>query len=116
MPFADSDGIRIFYDDTGEGEPVLLCLPGWCNTHAIFAPLAERLSADHRVLAMDWRGHGNSQASDRDFGFAEMAGDVVAVMQDSGAHSVIPIAQGQAPWAAVELHRLLGERSRCSGS
>src|ERR687894_3128718 len=110
MPFADSDGISIFYDDTGEGEPALLCLPGWCNTHTIFGPLAERLSADHRVLAIDWRGHGNSQASDRDFGFAEMAGDAVAVMQDSGAHSVIPIAQGQAPWAAVEMHRRLGER------
>jgi pimeloyl-ACP methyl ester carboxylesterase len=110
MPFADSDGIRIYYDDTGEGEPALLCLPGWCNTHTIFEPLAERLSADHRVLAMDWRGHGNSQASDRDFGFAEMARDAVAVMQDSGAQSIIPIAQGQAPWAAVELHRLLGER------
>jgi pimeloyl-ACP methyl ester carboxylesterase len=110
MPFADSERIRIYYDDTGEGEPVLLCLPGWCNTHAIFAPLAERLSADHRVLAIDWRGHGNSQASDRDFGFPEMARDAVAVMQDSGAQSVIPIAQGQAPWAAVELHRLLGER------
>ena len=32
MPFADSEGIRIYYDDTGEGEPALLCLPGWCNT------------------------------------------------------------------------------------
>jgi pimeloyl-ACP methyl ester carboxylesterase len=110
MPFSDSERIRIYYDDTGEGEPVLLCLPGWCNTHAMFAPLAERLSADHRVLAIDWRGHGHSQASDRDFGFPEMARDAVAVMEDSGAHSVIPIAQGQAPWAAVELHRLLGER------
>jgi pimeloyl-ACP methyl ester carboxylesterase len=110
MPFADSDGIRIFYEDTGEGEPALLCLPGWCNTRTIFEPLAKRLSADHRVLALDWRGHGDSQASDRDFGFAEMAGDAVAVMQDSGAQAVIPIAQGQAPWAAVELHRLVGER------
>jgi pimeloyl-ACP methyl ester carboxylesterase len=110
MPFADSQGIRIYYDDTGEGEPVLLCLPGWCNTHAIFAPLAERLSADNRVLSIDWRGHGNSQASDRDFGFPEMARDAVAVMQDGSAHSVIPIAQGQAPWAAVEMHRLMGER------
>jgi pimeloyl-ACP methyl ester carboxylesterase len=110
MPFADSEGIRIYYDDSGEGEPVLLCLPGWCNTHTIFAPLAERLSSDHRVLAMDWRGHGDSQASDRDFGFAEMAGDAHAVIEASGAHSVIPIAQGQAPWAAVELRRRLGER------
>ena len=32
MPFADSDGIHIFYEDTGEGESALLCLPGWCNT------------------------------------------------------------------------------------
>jgi pimeloyl-ACP methyl ester carboxylesterase len=110
MPFADSEGIRIYYDDTGEGEPALLCLPGWCYTHTIFEPLAERLSADHRVLAMDWRGHGNSQASDRDFGFAEMAGDAVAVIEASGARSVIPIAQGQAPWVTIELHRRLGER------
>jgi pimeloyl-ACP methyl ester carboxylesterase len=110
MPFADSEGIRIYYDDRGEGEPVLLCLPGWCNTHTIFTPLAERLSADHRILAIDWRGHGYSQASDRDFGFAEMAVDALAVMQDSGARSVIPIAQGQAPWAAVELRQRLGER------
>jgi pimeloyl-ACP methyl ester carboxylesterase len=110
MPFADSEGISIYYDDRGEGEPVLLCLPGWCNTHTIFEPLAERLSADQRLLALDWRGHGNSQASDRDFGFTEMAVDALAVIEASGAHSVIPIAQGQAPWAAVELQRRLGER------
>ena len=108
MPFADSEGIRIYYDDTGESEPVLLCLPGWCNDHTIFAPLAERLSADHRVLAMDWRGHGHSQASDRDFGFAEMAVDALAVVEASGAHSFIPIAQGQAPWVTIELQRLGG--------
>ena len=110
MPFAVSNGIRIHYEDTGEGEPVLLCLPGWCNKQTIFAPLAERLGADHRVLAMDWRGHGDSQASDRDFGFTENAVDALAVVEASGAQSVVPIAQGQAPWAAIELHRLLGER------
>jgi pimeloyl-ACP methyl ester carboxylesterase len=46
MPFADSEGIRIYYEDRGEGEPALLCLPGWCNTHAIFAPLAELLELE----------------------------------------------------------------------
>jgi pimeloyl-ACP methyl ester carboxylesterase len=110
MAFVDSEGIRIYYDDRGEGEPALLCLPGFCNEHTIFAPFAERLSADHRVLAMDWRGHGDSQASDGDFGFAEMAADALAVIEDSGAHSIIPIAQGQAPWVAIELRRQLGER------
>ena len=110
MAFVDAEGIQIYYDDRGEGEPALLCLPGFCNDHTIFEPLAERLSADHRVLVMDWRGHGKSQASDGDFGFAEMAGDAVAVIQASGAQPVIPIAQGQAPWVAIELRRQLGER------
>jgi pimeloyl-ACP methyl ester carboxylesterase len=110
MPFADSEGIRIYYDDRGEGEPAILCLPGFCNEHTIFEPFAERLSADHRVLVKDWRGHGKSQASEGDFGFAEMTADAFAVIEDSGAHSVIPYAQGQAPWVAIELRRRLGER------
>lgn len=66
MAFADSQGTRIYYDDRGKGELVLLCLTGWRVHHTIFLPLAERLSAQHRVLAVDWRGHGKSQASDQD--------------------------------------------------
>ncbi len=48
MPFAVSEEIQIYYDDTGEGEPTLLCLPGFTNEHTIFEPLVERLSADPR--------------------------------------------------------------------
>src|SRR5215212_9743190 len=110
MAFAESEEIQIYYDGTGEGEPTILCLPGFANDHTIFEPLVERLSTDHRVLVMDWRGHGESQAPDGDFGFAEMAGDAVAVIRDSGARSVIPIGQGQLPWVGVELRRRLGER------
>ncbi len=111
MPFADSDGVRIYYEDRGEGEPALLCLPGWCCHHTMFGPsFAERLSINHRVLVMDWRGHGRSQAPERDFGFAELADDALAVIRASGAESVIPIAQGQAPWVDIKLRRRLGER------
>ena len=30
MAFADSEGTRLYYDDRGVGEPVFVCLPGWC--------------------------------------------------------------------------------------
>jgi pimeloyl-ACP methyl ester carboxylesterase len=98
MPFADSGGTRIYYDDRGKGEPVLLCLPGWCVHHTIFVPLAERLSAQHRVLVMDWRGHGRSEPPKWDFGYAEMLADALAVIQAGGAQSVIPIAQAHGGW------------------
>ena len=110
MPFADSDGTAIYYDDRGKGEPVLLCLPGWCVHHTIYVPLAERLSADHRVLLTDWRGHGKSQASDHDFGYAEMVADVLSVVDASGAQSVIPIAQAHGGWVGIELLRRLRDR------
>jgi pimeloyl-ACP methyl ester carboxylesterase len=110
MPFADSEGTRIYYNDRGTGEVAHLCLPGWCVHHTIYAPLVERLSADHRVLAMDWRGHADSEESDGDFGYPEMVADVVAVIEASGANSVITIAQAHGGWVAVKLHRRLGER------
>jgi len=110
MPFADSEGARIYYDDRGAGEPALLCLPGWCVHHTIFAPTAERLSARHRVLAMDWRGHGRSPASDRDWGHAEMLADALAVIRASGAQSVIPLTQAHAGWVAILLRQQLGGR------
>jgi pimeloyl-ACP methyl ester carboxylesterase len=110
MPFADSEGIRIYYQDEGEGEPALLCLPGWCTNQTLYAPLVERLSADRCVLAMDWRGHGSSEVPQRDFGFAELADDAQAVIEASRVRSVIPVAQGQGPWVDIELRRRLGER------
>jgi pimeloyl-ACP methyl ester carboxylesterase len=110
MPFADSDATRIYYEDRGTGEPALLCLPGWCVHHTIYSPLAERLSAHHRVLAMDWRGHGDSEEPAADFGYPEMVADAVAVVEGSGANSVITIAQAHGGWVAVELRRRLAER------
>lgn len=84
-PFADSEGARIYYDERGAGAPALLCLLGWCVNHTLFMPAAERLSACHRVLVMDWRGHGRSSASDRDWCQAETFADARAVIRASGA-------------------------------
>ena len=55
MAFADSEGTRIYYDERGEGEPVLLCLTGWCVHHTIFLPLAERLGVPN-IVCWSWTG------------------------------------------------------------
>ena len=60
--FFDSKGVKIHYHVEGKGEPVLL-IHGFATnarlqwmTSGIFKALAK----DHRVLAMDVRGHGDS--------------------------------------------------------
>jgi pimeloyl-ACP methyl ester carboxylesterase len=44
---------------------MLLCIHGLANSHASWAPLAERLTATHRVLALDLPGHGRSPLAGR---------------------------------------------------
>lgn len=43
-----------------EDKPLLLALHGWLDNSNSFAPLAEKLMNDYRILAIDWPGHGLS--------------------------------------------------------
>lgn len=108
MPEIRSRGARIVYDDEGQAEPALLFLPGWCTRRAVFSPIVSRMRARHRVLSMDLRGHGESEQGDGDFTSDMLVEDALALVQDSGAQQVIPVALSHAGWVAVELRRRLG--------
>ena len=110
MPEVQSEGVRIDYTDAGRGEPVLLLLPGWCATRAVFGELARLCASHRRVLALDWRGHGASESATGDFGAVELVKDAFAVVEASGAQQVVPVALAHAGWVAIELRRKLGER------
>lgn len=110
MAEARSGGLRIAYDDVGQGEPALLCLPGWCSSRAVYEPLTVPGAARRRVLAVDWRGHGQSESPTRDFGLSELVEDARAVVERSGVRSVVPVATAHAGWVAIALRRALGPR------
>lgn len=78
----ERDGLRIAaLDWGGDGTPLVLLHPnGLCA--GLFDPLALRLRDTFRPVAVDLRGHGGTDApSSRDgFGFADMAADVLAVL------------------------------------
>lgn len=105
-----ADELTIAYDDRGVGEPALICLPGWCSDRSQFAPLIDRLAASRRTIVLDWRGHGDSDTPDGDYGYAEMREDLVAVINDAGVERVVPVAAAHAGWAALDLRRRLQER------
>ncbi len=103
-------GIRITYDDLGRGGPVLLLLPGWCASRAAFRELARLCSVRHRVMALDWPGHGESDIPSGDFGTGLLVESAQAVIEASGAPQVVPVAMSHAGWVAIELQRRLKER------
>ncbi|GBC85220.1 1H-3-hydroxy-4-oxoquinaldine 2,4-dioxygenase [bacterium HR11] len=110
MPHVESHGIRISYDDHGRGEPALLFMPGWCGSRRVFDELARRCVLQRRTLALDWRGHGQSERPTTDFGFSDLADDALAVIDASQAEQVVPVALSHAGWVAIELRRRLGPR------
>ncbi len=63
------------YEKTGEGSPVIL-IHGNREDHHIFDPLAEKLSREHTVYALDSRGHGES-ATPKEYHYKDMAEDVI---------------------------------------
>lgn len=110
MPRVRSHGIPIDYTDTGRGGPALLLLPGWCGSRRVFEPLLAGCAARRRVLSLDWRGHGASGPAGDDFGTGDLVDDAIAVIDASGAETVVPVALSHAGWVAIELRRRLGAR------
>jgi pimeloyl-ACP methyl ester carboxylesterase len=64
MPFADvPNGMRIYYEEHGSGEPVLL-LMGTGADHTFWSPQIPAYSERHRTIVIDSRGTGQSTRPD----------------------------------------------------
>jgi pimeloyl-ACP methyl ester carboxylesterase len=86
MPFADNDGVRIFYELEGDGHPLILH-HGLTDTHENWSKRAYYvgvLKDKYQLVLMDARGHGRSDkphAPER-YGMEYMVGDVTAVLDE----------------------------------
>ena len=60
--FFDSNGVRIHYVDQGSGPPVVLLhgFSGNLDASWVETGVLPKLATDYRVIALDYRGHGQS--------------------------------------------------------
>lgn len=82
MFFTKVNGIDIFYEKMGEGEPLIL-LHGNGETHEIFEEAAERLAQRYTVYLPDTRGHGRSGKVE-EYHYEDMARDVYCFIKVMG--------------------------------
>ena len=67
-----NDGIVLRYEEAGSGKP-LVCIPGWSQTAAQFKHQLSGLSDRYRVIAVDMRGHGESDKPDNGYTIQRLA-------------------------------------------
>lgn len=63
MSYFRYNGRRIYYEETGEGAPLLL-LHGNTASSRMYEDIARRYSSDFRVILIDFLGHGRSDRLD----------------------------------------------------
>jgi pimeloyl-ACP methyl ester carboxylesterase/predicted glycosyltransferase len=103
--YVERDGVRVFWERYGEGEPTVLLLPTWSIVHSRFwKAQIPYLARHYRVLTFDGRGNGRS---DRPRGVevyrpVEFAADALAVMDANAAeHATLVALSCGALWATV---------------
>ncbi len=107
MPFFDSGGVRIHYRDAGAGQALVL-IHGYASDleHNWGATgWIDLLAAQRRVLALDVRGHGQSDKphAPRAYGYSNMGADVVRLLDHLGIARAMLFGYSMGSSIAIEL-------------
>lgn len=87
MPRVQANGIEIFYEEQGAGQPLLL-IAGFACDHANWAKMIPLLASRYRVIVFDNRGVGRTSAPDSLYGIRQMAEDAAGVLDAMGLSRV----------------------------
>jgi pimeloyl-ACP methyl ester carboxylesterase len=79
MPHAVINGARLWYEVRGHGEPILLH-HGYTASRVNWAPVADRLEDQFRVILMECRGTGDSEHTATGYTLEQYASDVIGLL------------------------------------
>ena len=86
MPFALSQGVRIYWEEAGSGPPLLLIM-GLGYSHEMWHRTTPLVSKQFRTILLDNRGVGRSDVPPGPYPIATMAADAAAVLDAAGVES-----------------------------
>jgi len=92
---------RLSHTQTGPDDaPVLVLAGALGSAHAMWQAQVDALSDRFRVIALDHRGHGSSEAPPGPYTMADLGGDVVALLDELGVE--------QASYIGISLGGMVG--------
>jgi pimeloyl-ACP methyl ester carboxylesterase len=102
--YADVNGLHMYYEIQGEGGTPLVLLHGGVMTIELtYASLLPTLTQRHRVIGVDFQAHGRTADIDRDLTYANLASDVVALLDHLGIERAHVIGHSMGGGTAMEL-------------
>lgn len=83
MAHANINGVSLFYDEHGSGEPVLLH-HGYTGSHDAYDDVVPHVAKQYRAIRMDGRGAGDSDRSATGHAIEQYAADVIGMADHLG--------------------------------
>jgi esterase len=113
VPAAQVNGIRLYYEERGEGAPIL-CIHGGGSTALMWADAVDELARLGRVIAYDRRGCTRSERPPRyeSTSVAEQADDAAALLDALEATPAVVIGRSYGGALAIDLALRSPERVR----
>ena len=78
--YAPVNGIKVYYEEYGEGRPIVLLHGAFMTIDLNWSQLIPELSKTRRVIAVEMQGHGHTPFSDRKMSITAFASDMEGVM------------------------------------
>ena len=111
MAYVVSSGVKLFWEEEGSGEPILMIM-GLSFTLDMWFRVRPALSKRYRLILFDNRGVGRSETPRGPYSIRQMAEDAVAVMNAAGVPSAYVMGASMGGMIAQELALRHPERVR----
>ena len=99
----------LFYVEYGSGTPLFL-LHGFPFDHKIWGKVIGELRKDMRLITPDLRGHGRSMITGYKYSVADMAADVIELMDQLHIRESVVVGHSMGGYVALEMVRKYPER------
>ncbi|MDA0352954.1 MAG: alpha/beta hydrolase [Chloroflexi bacterium] len=106
MPsYRTPDRVQLNYREAGATGPALILIHGWGSRLDHWQPIVAPLAKQHRVLRLDLRGHGRSEAPEDGYSMWQFADDTAALARSRRIRSAVIVGHSMGSTVALELAR-----------
>ena len=84
MPDITVNGVRLHYQEMGEGSETIVFSHSYLVDHTHFHPQMRALSRKYRCIGFDHRGHGRSEVTKNGYDMENLYSDAVAFIEEMG--------------------------------
>lgn len=110
MASVENASRRIYFDDTGGDLPALVLLQGFMASRTIWKWQLEAFAPHYRVITMDNRDAGESDPEPTTYTVADMATDVVALLDHLGIERASVVGHSMGGYIALQFAARYPER------